>query len=290
MSDINNTSTPEQKRQIELAYLNREIEALAEIPPSIMSDGDKGRLKTLHHQRDVTLASAGSHAPQAAGTPEPENPPPLEAVEPPFPGAQGAPHEIEIEPDGSAGGAPPFPAAAEAAPEATTWDVNWLIHQFMAGIANIDTSGRVVAEASMRTARATERLATMAEARELRIRFVDGPVPPAGIERSVAAYTARMASLLSVPDQVAATDHAVGAGEGGEAASLGESPPVSLSPLPMLERIRHILREWTWEGKHHAVERVVFALSGGDTIWEGEETARLAGHAAKRTEAQTDGG
>ncbi len=165
-----NPETPEAKRAIELAYLNRQIESLESLERSdaLLLPGLE-RLKTLQHQRDMTRAG-GSNPPEPAGTPEPENPSPLEADAPPFPGAQGPPHEIEIGPGQSSGGASPFPVPSEST-DPVVWDVNWLIHQAMAGLTNIDTSNRIQCEAQMRQAAALERLASMAEARELKSAF-----------------------------------------------------------------------------------------------------------------------
>ena len=293
MNDKNNTSTPEQKRAIELAYLDREIESLESLERSdaLLSQGLE-RLKTLRHQRDLTRAG-GSHVSQTAGTPEPENPTPLEAGD--APEVERAPTiELTVSPGEQAAGAPQVPSNVAAAEEPTLWDLNWIVGQVVGGIANIDTSGRFRAETAVRQAIATERLAAMAEVRELRAMLDDGArgalsyVGPA--DRLEVAVLTRMAPLLSVPDQVAATDHADGADDGGEAASLGEDLPAPHTGLTMLDRVRHILREWTWEGKHGAVERVVFALAGGDTIWEHEEVARLMDHAEARTGGKTDGG
>jgi hypothetical protein len=79
-----------------------------------------------------------------------------------------------------------------------------------------------------RLAVALERVAAMAEARELR----EGPSydiwderePGAAPEEVCRAWRARMASLLSVSDQVAAESPAPRDGDGGEAASRGSWP------------------------------------------------------------------
>lgn len=99
---------------------------------------------------------------------------------------------------------------------------------FEADLAHLrDDAARRKIDPRLRQAEALERLASMAEARELRelsdSSFGDllfdeeiDPGPQARIDRG---YLARLRPLLSVQEQVAATSDATRAGDGGEAAS-----------------------------------------------------------------------
>ena len=168
---------------------------------------------------------------------------------------------------------------------------------------------------------ALERIANMAEARELRAMLDDGArgalayVGPA--DGLVAAVLTRVAPLLSVPDQVAADDHADSAGDGGEAASLDlatvlrtvsdwgetEDKPVAVllellegmgpwecrPPVGAASDLKHVLEEleamtvaWKqdWIEESTPVEDVVQLI----------RDMRAPNYAAKRTEAKTDEG